>query len=68
MIVGEEDELTPRADSERMQRATARSQLVVVPGAGHLSNLEAPEAFSAALANFLTVVACERAAVPAASR
>ena len=53
VMVGEEDGLTPKADSERMIRATERSQLVVLPGAGHLSNLEAPEAFSTALANFL---------------
>src|SRR6478735_7609674 len=50
--VGAEDVITPPADSERMVRATERSQLVVVPGAGHLSNLEAPAAFSTALANF----------------
>jgi pimeloyl-ACP methyl ester carboxylesterase len=54
VVVGEEDALTPRADSERIQAAVARSQLVVLPGAGHLSNLEAPEAFSTALADFLT--------------
>ena len=54
VIVGDEDVLTPRADSERMVAATERSQLVVVPGAGHLSNWEAPAAFSTALANFLT--------------
>jgi pimeloyl-ACP methyl ester carboxylesterase len=54
VVVGEHDELTPRADSERIHGAIARSQLVVVPGAGHLSNLEAPEAFSTVLANFLT--------------
>jgi 3-oxoadipate enol-lactonase len=54
VIVGEQDALTPRVDSERIQHATERSQLVVLPGAGHLSNLEAPDAFSMALANFLT--------------
>jgi len=54
VIVGEEDVLTPPADSERIQRATGRSQLVVLTGAGHLSNLEAPETFSTALVNFLS--------------
>jgi pimeloyl-ACP methyl ester carboxylesterase len=53
VIVGEADTLTPPADSERLQRRTTRSQLVVLPGAGHLSNIDAPEAFSTALANFL---------------
>jgi pimeloyl-ACP methyl ester carboxylesterase len=53
VIVGEEDVLTPPADSQRIQDATERSQLVVLPGVGHLSNLEAPDAFSTALENFL---------------
>jgi pimeloyl-ACP methyl ester carboxylesterase len=53
VIVGEADTLTPPPDSERLQRRTTRSQLVVLPGAGHLSNIDAPEAFSTALANFL---------------
>ena len=54
VIVGEEDKLTPPVHSETMHRGTARSQLVVLPGAGHLSNLEAPDAFATAVANFLT--------------
>jgi pimeloyl-ACP methyl ester carboxylesterase len=54
VIVGADDVLTPRADSERIVNATDRSQLVVVQGAGHLSNLEAPDVFSTALASFLT--------------
>ena len=54
IVVGGEDVLTPPADSERILNATERSQLVVLPDAGHLSNLEVPEAFSTALANFLT--------------
>jgi len=36
-----------------MHRAMARSTLVVIPGAGHLASLEAPHAFSRALADFL---------------
>lgn len=53
VLVGEADALTPFADSETMQRAIARSRLVVIPGAGHLSNVEQPAAFSRALADFL---------------
>ncbi len=53
VIVGEEDTLTPPADSESLQRRIDRSQLVVLPEAGHLSNIDAPDAFSTALANFL---------------
>ncbi len=53
VIVGAEDEITPPADAEAMDRAITRSRLVVIPEAGHLANLEAPAVFSAALADFL---------------
>ena len=53
VVVGEEDEITPPAEAEAMHRAIARSTLIVIPGAGHLSNLERPEVFSRALADFL---------------
>jgi pimeloyl-ACP methyl ester carboxylesterase len=36
-----------------MHRAIAGSELVRIPQAGHLSNLEQPELFTAALAAFL---------------
>ncbi|MDO8836188.1 MAG: alpha/beta fold hydrolase [Vicinamibacterales bacterium] len=54
IVVGEEDELTPVSESEAMHALVPGSRLVVIPGAGHLSNLEAPQAFNAALAGFLT--------------
>ena len=54
IVVGEEDTLTPPALSEEMHRAIAGSELVIVPGAGHLSNLEQPTAFNSSLARFLT--------------
>jgi pimeloyl-ACP methyl ester carboxylesterase len=53
IIVGEEDAITPVADSEAMHAAIDRSHLVVLPEAGHLSNLEVPEDFSEVLQNFL---------------
>jgi 3-oxoadipate enol-lactonase len=53
IVVGAEDTLTPPADSESMNRQLRRSHVVTLPGAGHLSSLEAPDAFSMALANFL---------------
>jgi 3-oxoadipate enol-lactonase len=53
VIVGQEDSITPVADAEAMSRAVARGRVVVLPAAGHLSNLEAPEAFSRALEDFL---------------
>jgi len=54
IVVGEEDILTPPALSEEMHRAIAGSEMAIVPRAGHLSSLEQPEAFNAALATFLT--------------
>lgn len=53
VVVGALDEITPASEAELMQRAIPRSTLSVIPGAGHLSNLEQPEAFSRTLEDFL---------------
>jgi pimeloyl-ACP methyl ester carboxylesterase len=53
VIVGAEDTVTPPSEADAMHRAIDRSVLVTLPGAGHLSNLEQPDAFSRALADFL---------------
>ncbi len=53
VVAGEEDTFIPLADAEALDRDIPRSRLVVLPGAGHLSNLEAAEDFSLALADFL---------------
>ncbi len=53
VIVGEEDELTPPEDSRRIAEAVPGATLITIPGAGHLSNLEQPDAFNAALTAFL---------------
>ena len=53
IIVGENDGVTPVAASEALNKGIAGSKLVVIPESGHLSNLEAPEAFNGALAEFL---------------
>lgn len=53
VICGTEDILTPPAESETLAAALPQSELVLVPGAGHLSNLEAPMAFTEALTQFL---------------
>jgi pimeloyl-ACP methyl ester carboxylesterase len=54
IMVGEEDTVTPPAASEEMHRAIAGSQMVRLPQAGHLGNLEQPDMFNAALAAFLS--------------
>jgi len=53
VLVGDEDVITPKAAAEEMHRGITGSQLAIVAGAGHLSNLEQPAAFNAALADFL---------------
>ena len=56
VVCGAEDALTPVADAEAIQRGIPGSRLVIIPGAGHLSALEDPAAFNAALAGFLATV------------
>lgn len=53
VLVGDEDVLTPPAFSAAMASLLPRAELVVVPQAGHLANLEQPAAFNAALLRFL---------------
>lgn len=53
IITSDGDEAVPPADSTEMHRAMPGSELVVIPGAGHMSNLEAPEAFDRAVKTFL---------------
>ena len=53
IVVGEEDGLTPTADSQALHKAISRSHLVVIPGAGHLSSIEDSDGFSRALEDFL---------------
>lgn len=53
VVVGEDDTYTPVADAEAMHAALPDSTLHVVAGAAHLPNLERPEEFDKALAEFL---------------
>jgi pimeloyl-ACP methyl ester carboxylesterase len=53
VVCGAEDGLTPPAEAEAMQKAIAGARLAIVPAAGHLANLENPEAYDRALAAFL---------------
>jgi 3-oxoadipate enol-lactonase len=53
IVVGEDDKATPPDGARRMHAAIAGSQFVLIPEAGHVSNLEQPERFNAALESFL---------------
>jgi pimeloyl-ACP methyl ester carboxylesterase len=53
VIVGSEDVLTPVSFSDVLVAGLPDAELVVIPGAGHLTALEAPAAFTAAVGGFL---------------
>jgi 3-oxoadipate enol-lactonase len=53
IMVGEEDPGTPVAAAEAIHERIAGSQLVILPSARHLSNIEQAEAFNNALMDFL---------------
>lgn len=53
VIVGAEDAITPPAEAESMKAAIPGASLVKIEGAGHLSNVERPAEFNAALLRFL---------------
>lgn len=53
IIVGEHDAGTPVAMSEAIHAAVPGSELVVIPDASHLSNIEQPAAFNRGLLDFL---------------
>lgn len=53
VIVGEEDMGTPVAMAREIHENYPGAELVIIPSAAHLSNVEQPEAFNTALADFL---------------
>ena len=57
VVVGEEDALTPPSESEAIVQGLRNGRLVRIDGAGHLSSLEQPDRFNAALVSFLDEVA-----------
>jgi 3-oxoadipate enol-lactonase len=57
VIAGEEDVLTPPSESRAMADAIPDATLTLIPHAGHLSNMENPDEFNAALARFLASLA-----------
>jgi pimeloyl-ACP methyl ester carboxylesterase len=50
---GADDQIVPLKEAQAMQAAIRSSHLEVLPDAGHLLNLEQPELFNTALANFI---------------
>ena len=56
IIVGDEDLITPVAEAEALRDGIRDSRLIVIKGAGHLSNIERPQEFSAALSDFIRLL------------
>jgi pimeloyl-ACP methyl ester carboxylesterase len=61
VVFGDEDQLIPLGEGQRMAQTVKGARMVRIPGAGHLPNLENPSAFNAALSTFF-------ASLPAARR
>jgi pimeloyl-ACP methyl ester carboxylesterase len=53
VIVGERDLPVVHATSKALATGIRGARLVVLPGVGHMSNMEAPEAFNSAMLSFL---------------
>ena len=53
VLCGDEDVLTPPSDAEALRDGIAGSRLETIARAGHLANLENPDAFNASLRRFL---------------
>ena len=51
-MAGEKDGVTPAA-MRKLNAALPGSRYVELPGAGHISNMDQPQAFTRAIADFL---------------
>ncbi len=53
VVVGEQDVLTPPADAKLMADRIKKSQIEIIPEAGHLANMEQPDRFNRVVDQFL---------------
>jgi pimeloyl-ACP methyl ester carboxylesterase len=53
VVTSDEDAVYPPATAERLAARIPGARLAVIPGAGHVSNLDQPERFNAAVLGFL---------------
>jgi 3-oxoadipate enol-lactonase len=64
VVTSDEDTVYPPATAEALAKRIPGARLAVIAGAGHVSNLERPEAFNATVLGFLREHR-ERASIPA---
>ena len=55
LLWGDDDRRSPLAVAEQIHARSPRSELVVIPDAGHVSNMERLDAFNAEVWRFLLV-------------
>lgn len=60
VIWGEHDGLTPREHTDTLVAAIGNTDLVVIEGAAHMTNIEAPDAFNRAITTFFDAHPCTR--------
>ena len=53
VICGKEDQITPAAEMQTLAQAIPGAQFVEIPGAGHMSPMENPDAVNGAITRFL---------------
>jgi pimeloyl-ACP methyl ester carboxylesterase len=53
IICGSEDTVTPLLQAEFMKGGIAGAKLIIIENAGHLSNIEQPDAFNQIVQNYL---------------
>jgi pimeloyl-ACP methyl ester carboxylesterase len=56
LVYGEDDVRSPMDVAQQMQASIAGSRLVLIPGAGHCCNAEAPDAFNVSVRDFVKTV------------
>ena len=56
IVVGRDDAITPVSDSEKMHSSIAGSRLVIIEGAGHVSNIEQASVFNREVSMFLSSI------------
>jgi 3-oxoadipate enol-lactonase len=56
ILHGEDDQLIPPSEAEAMQAVLSEAKLIMIPGAGHMLNLEQPDIFNRAAAAFLSSI------------